>query len=249
MHRHEDVDGQNADERGRLRATRLAATIAIMAGLLFATACSAEPPTVSSAGQLPTSLPSVAVESSETTASSETTMPPVSSLSTTTSSLAVMSTLPSAGTLPDLVGLDLQLAQDALQAAGWYEMISHDASGQGRLQLIDRNWVVVEQTPAAGGVVPYDKMIDLGAVKKGEPGSEVWKDPTVMPDLVGQNLQLAIDTLQAAGIYVFDYVDATGQGRRPIVHSNWIVVGQDPAPGSALTTQTLVTFRVKKVGE
>jgi hypothetical protein len=43
-------------------------------------------------------------------------------------------------TLPDAVGVDLQLAQDTLQAAGFYVLTSYDATGQERLQVSDRNW-------------------------------------------------------------------------------------------------------------
>lgn len=80
--------------------------------------------------------------------------------------------------LPSLVGLDLQSAQDTLQAAGWYSMTSHDATGQDRAQVLDSNWVVVEQSPAAGSMVSHDATIDMGVVKEGESGSEVLKAAT-----------------------------------------------------------------------
>ncbi|MFE5596673.1 PASTA domain-containing protein [Streptomyces sp. NPDC056549] len=53
-------------------------------------------------------------------------------------------------TLPNMVGKDLQLAQDTAQAAGFYALASRDATGQGRMQVLDRNWVVCSQTPASG---------------------------------------------------------------------------------------------------
>lgn len=71
-------------------------------------------------------------------------------------------------TVPNVVGLDLQLAQDTLQAAGFYALKSHDATGQFRLQVYDRNWTVVDQAPAAGSVVPLDVYVDLGVVKDEE---------------------------------------------------------------------------------
>jgi len=70
--------------------------------------------------------------------------------------------------LPGVVGLDLQLAQDTMQAAGYYVLISHDAGGQGRLQVLDRNWTVCDQSPAAGTRPEATTTIDLGAVKDDE---------------------------------------------------------------------------------
>lgn len=69
--------------------------------------------------------------------------------------------------LPDLVGLDLQAAQDEAQAAGFYALDDQDASGQGRLQVYDRNWTVCEQDPAPG-THPTDTLVTLYAVKDNE---------------------------------------------------------------------------------
>ena len=70
--------------------------------------------------------------------------------------------------LPDAVGLDLQLAQDTMQASGFYFLTSHDASGEGRLQILDRNWKVCDQTPAGGAPASPGSLIDFGAVKDDE---------------------------------------------------------------------------------
>lgn len=70
--------------------------------------------------------------------------------------------------VPDFVGMGLQAAQDDAQAKGFYDLDSHDASGQGRQQLWDRNWTVCDQTPAAGSTAPADVKIDMGAVKTDE---------------------------------------------------------------------------------
>lgn len=50
-------------------------------------------------------------------------------------------------TVPDVVGMNLQSAQE--RALG-LRTSSSDATGQGRMQLWDRNWEVVGQSPAAG---------------------------------------------------------------------------------------------------
>jgi beta-lactam-binding protein with PASTA domain len=70
--------------------------------------------------------------------------------------------------VPDVIGLDHQLAQDTMQAAGLYNLSEEDATGAGRLMVLDRNWVVVEQVPAAGTKVAEDATITLRSKKKGE---------------------------------------------------------------------------------
>lgn len=70
--------------------------------------------------------------------------------------------------LPDVVGMNLQEGQDTLQAAGFYVLNDKDATGQNRLQVMDRNWVVTKQSPAAGRKVSTDTLITLYAKKIGE---------------------------------------------------------------------------------
>ncbi|MEV4109370.1 PASTA domain-containing protein [Nonomuraea sp. NPDC049695] len=70
-----------------------------------------------------------------------------------------------------------------------------------------------------------------------------------VPNVVGMNLQVGQDTLQAAGFYVLDDQDATGQGRLQIYDRNWVVTKQSPASGSKVTTDTLITLYAKKIGE
>ncbi|MFD9703574.1 PASTA domain-containing protein [Lentzea sp. NPDC059081] len=76
---------------------------------------------------------------------------------------------PAKGVVPNVVCLDLQKAQDTLQAAGFYLLGSEDATGQGRQQVVDRNWVVVSQSAQAGSRPEATAKITLGAVKFGEP--------------------------------------------------------------------------------
>jgi ABC-type glycerol-3-phosphate transport system substrate-binding protein len=52
--------------------------------------------------------------------------------------------------LPDLVGMNHQAAQDAAQAAGFFNLRERDGSGQDRMLLWDRNWKVCAQEPAPG---------------------------------------------------------------------------------------------------
>jgi hypothetical protein len=71
-------------------------------------------------------------------------------------------------TVPNVVGKDHQLGQDTMQAAGLYNLREKDATGEGRLLLIDRNWTDVRQDPPAGSKVDPDTVITLSAKKDGE---------------------------------------------------------------------------------
>lgn len=71
--------------------------------------------------------------------------------------------------MPNFVGMNLQVTQDKVQALGIFVSVSHDLLG-ARNQLIDSNWQVCDQTPAAGTAIKgsaadYEGKIDFGAVK------------------------------------------------------------------------------------
>jgi hypothetical protein len=70
--------------------------------------------------------------------------------------------------VPDVVGLDHQLAQDTLQANGFYLLQEEDATGQGRMLLYDRNWVVVSQSAPGGTSAATTTAITLYSKKIGE---------------------------------------------------------------------------------
>lgn len=75
---------------------------------------------------------------------------------------------PSTWTMPDLRGSSLQEAQDAIQALTDNQVFytgSTDLTGQGREQLMDRNWVVCTSTPDPGQRFTTDTAIDFGVVK------------------------------------------------------------------------------------
>ena len=70
--------------------------------------------------------------------------------------------------VPNAVGMDLQDAQDLMQANGLYYLTSHDATGLDRNQVLDRNWKVCSQSPPSGTRVDATAEIDFGAVKDEE---------------------------------------------------------------------------------
>jgi beta-lactam-binding protein with PASTA domain len=75
---------------------------------------------------------------------------------------------PAAITVPAVVGMDHQAAQNRMQAAGLYNLRERDATGQGRLMIWDRNWVVVRQSPAPGAPATEATKVTLFSVKDGE---------------------------------------------------------------------------------
>lgn len=70
--------------------------------------------------------------------------------------------------MPDVVCMGLQDAQDEIQDRGVFFSRSEDATGEGRRQLWDRNWIVVAQSPGAGEPIGEGDAV-LSVVKKDEP--------------------------------------------------------------------------------
>ena len=70
--------------------------------------------------------------------------------------------------VPDLVGLNLQAAQYALQALGSYVVDQEDALGLGRVQVVDRNWIVCRQSPDPGTSASLGATVTLWAAKLDE---------------------------------------------------------------------------------
>jgi hypothetical protein len=70
--------------------------------------------------------------------------------------------------VPDVRAMNHQAAQNRMQAADLYNLREEDATGQGRLLLYDRNWVVVSQQPRPGARVSTERVITLFSKKQGE---------------------------------------------------------------------------------
>lgn len=73
--------------------------------------------------------------------------------------------------MPDEVGKGLQEAQDDIQRVSGnplYITLSTDATGAGRMQVLDSNWKVCSQTLAAGTMAGPNSDISFGAVKLNE---------------------------------------------------------------------------------
>lgn len=97
----------------------------------------------------------VETPTSSTTTIATTTAPPVAAA-------------PKTCTVPNVVGMVHQYAQDAMQAAGLHVLQEKDATGRGRMLVLDRNWETTAQSVAAGQVVECTTVITLSAKKIGE---------------------------------------------------------------------------------
>ena len=158
-------------------------------------------------------------------------------------------------TVTNFIGKGLQTAQDDAQAAGFHHLTSHDATGRARHQILDRNWKVCFQTPAAGRSASRETTIDFGVVKLEEtcPATDQGTQPPSsasegqgMPNLVGKSLSVATGSLPSGTSITSK--DVSGRGRLIIVKSNWKVCTQNPRPGTPFNGQP-VSLRVVKFGE
>jgi len=73
------------------------------------------------------------------------------------------------GVVPNVVCMNLQDAQNTMQDSGFFNLGSADGGGQGRMQILDRDWVVIGQSVRAGTKPGLTKRIVLTSVKYGEP--------------------------------------------------------------------------------
>ncbi|MFJ4032990.1 hypothetical protein [Streptomyces griseoluteus] len=158
---------------------------------------------------------------------------------------------PKTAALPDMRGKGLQSAQDQAQAAGFYALSSHDASGRGRMQAFDRNWKVCSQAPKTGEY-STDTTVDFATVKLEEtcPAEDEGAQPqaagSTMPDFTGKSVNVAREALDSSTSITIK--DASGQDRLILIESNWQVCSQEPAAGVKLDGQP-VTFTAVKFGE
>ena len=132
--------------------------------------------TVDSGPSTSTEATTAATAASSTTTTPTPTTAPASTSTPTTPATSSPPTTPATSspptplgaTMPDVVGLGLQEAQDRIQTTGVFYSRSFDCTGAGRQQVLDRNWVVVTQTPDPGAPIAEGDAL-LGVVKLNEP--------------------------------------------------------------------------------
>lgn len=118
----------------------------------------------SSTSMTPDTLPSSTISPTTTIAPTTTVAP----ATTTTTRPAPTTTLMVVALMPNVVGMNLQDAQDTIQDAGVFFSRSYDCTGADRSQIIDSNWLVITQNIPAGRPFGENEAI-LGVVKYGEP--------------------------------------------------------------------------------
>ncbi|MCR6482744.1 PASTA domain-containing protein [Amycolatopsis sp. OK19-0408] len=67
-----------------------------------------------------------------------------------------------------------------------------------------------------------------------------------VPDVSGMNHQDAQNAMQRAGLYNLREVDGTGQGRALVMDRNWVQTAQDPAPGTEVQPDAVITLTAIK---
>jgi beta-lactam-binding protein with PASTA domain len=67
-----------------------------------------------------------------------------------------------------------------------------------------------------------------------------------VPDVSGLNHQDAQNAMQRAGLHNLREVDGTGQGRALVVDRNWVQTAQDPAPGTEVPPDAVITLTAVK---
>ncbi|WP_459545688.1 hypothetical protein [Nocardia sp. X0981] len=96
------------------------------------------------------------------------TAPPAAPQAVATGTAPSATGIPSRVPMPAVTCMNLQAAQDLIQTVGIFHSRSEDATGAGRKQVQQRNWIVVAQKPAPGAPVGTDDAL-LSVVKIGEP--------------------------------------------------------------------------------
>jgi len=107
------------------------------------------------------------ISSTTTTSTSSTTTSVVAQTTVNTNLNPFGGDSPEDRLMPDVVCMNLQAAQNEIQDQGVFFSRSEDATGASRSQILDRNWVVVRQTPAAGQPIGEFEAV-LYVVKIGE---------------------------------------------------------------------------------
>lgn len=145
---------------------------------------------------------------------------------------------------PSLGALALMLA-----FAGCGESVSSNSAAEPRTVTVTKTVPADPQPPKEQPSSDHDQ-----AATQDEPVTEESSAPSGsgkvrVPDVVGEDHQLAQDTMQAAGLYNLAEEDASGQGRMLLYDRNWTVVSQSPTAGSMVSEDRTVTLRAEKDGE
>jgi hypothetical protein len=153
--------------------------------------------------------------------------------------------------VPNVVGKRLDTAHEDARTAGFTHVTYHDAAGRARHVILQRDWTVCSQAPAAGQVAASDVTFSLAVVKTDEqcPVHDQ-NGPSLraavgqpLPDFIGQGLNVVADAFPK-GTFVH-WKDLSPKQRTILVPSNWKACTQSPAAGVRYTGQRIDVGAVK----
>ncbi|MFH8620963.1 excalibur calcium-binding domain-containing protein [Streptomyces vietnamensis] len=150
----------------------------------------------------------------------------------------------------DYTGQNLETASQAAYEAG-FRARSHDATEDDRMQLVDGNWKVCFQEPAAGETATTEEgrriRIEFAVVEKSSPcparDGEAVVFPKV-PNVVGKTFAAGSAVLRKAGLgdvrgsSVYTDVDLAAR------HDDWRICFQDPEAGEDIERPEYMSVRL-----
>ena len=104
-------------------------------------------------------------------------------------------------------------------------------------------------SPAPGGASSQPAPAPPATTPAPAPSPRAVTQVFIVPDLVGDALVAARDTLQSLGSYSLDPQDASGSGRPVTVDSSWQVCTQSPLPGEVVEARTVVILASVTAGD
>ncbi|MFF3758483.1 excalibur calcium-binding domain-containing protein [Streptomyces sp. NPDC002185] len=150
----------------------------------------------------------------------------------------------------DYGGQNLEAASRAAYEAG-FRARSHDATEDDRTQLVDGNWKVCFQEPAAGATATTEEgrraRIEFAVVEKSSPCPPRDGDAVVfpkVPDVVGKTFAAGSAILRKAGLTAIRgavaYTDVDLAAR----HEDWRICFQDPEAGEDIERPSSMSVRL-----
>ncbi len=122
-----------------------------------------------------------------------------------------------------------------------------DATQEAATRTVTVERTVPAAAPPEPAATPAPEEQPRDDERAQEPADAAEEAGTIrVPDVVGEDHQLAQDTMQAAGLYNLSEEDATGQDRALLFDRNWTVVEQRPAAGEVVSADATIVLRSKK---
>ncbi|MCZ0979442.1 hypothetical protein O1L60_11045 [Streptomyces diastatochromogenes] len=150
----------------------------------------------------------------------------------------------------DYTGQNLEAASRAAYEAG-FRARSHDATEDDKTQLVDGNWKVCFQEPAAGETTTTEEgrrsRIEFAVVEKSSPcparDGEAVVFPKV-PNVVGKSFAAGSAVLRKAGLTEIRGASAYTDVDLAARHDDWRICFQDPEAGEDIERPAYMSVRL-----